>query len=88
MEATELGADNEEETEGFEGVFDLWEEVGRETEGEGNFRGLVEVGLEDSLVEDEETLEDLELMLVGNCAADLVVQLRICKGLFNLQALI
>ena len=88
MEATELGADNEEETEGFEGVFDLWEEIGRETEGEGNFRGLVEVGLEDSLVEDEETLEDLELMLVGNCAADLVVQLRICKRLLNLQALI
>ena len=42
----------------------------------------------DILVEDEETLEDLELMFVGNCAADLVMQLRICKRLLNLQALI
>ena len=88
MEATELTPDDEEHAKGLRGVLNLGQEIRCKPEGKRNFRGLVEVGLEDSLVEDEETLEDLELMLVGNGTADLVVQLRICKRLLNLQALI
>lgn len=77
MESTEVIANNDEHSIWLVWVLHLREEVGCQAEGQGNLGGLVEVGLEDALVEDEEGLEDEEVVLVGNSTTELVEQLRV-----------
>lgn len=48
-------------------------------------RGIVSVHL---LVEDQETLQDLEFVLVGYSATDLVVKVSIIQRLHGLQTLV
>ena len=47
MEPAELVSDNKEHAKGLLRVLDLGEEVRRETEGERDFGGLVEIRFED-----------------------------------------
>lgn len=91
MEPTELIANDEEHAVRLLGILDLRQELGGKPEGESNLGRLIEVGLQDMpgkiletndgserenrLVEDEEALEDLELLLVGDTTTDLVVEL-------------
>jgi hypothetical protein len=58
------------------GIWDWWH-TGR----------LVEVALEDVLVEDEQSLEDLECVLVGSLLSDLKVQVFVRQRLLRLQSL-
>jgi len=88
VEATEVVADDDEHAIGLLGILDLGQEVGGEAEGQGDLRGLIKVRLEDALVEDEEALEDLEVELVVNSAAELVVELRVGEGLHGLETLV
>ena len=88
MESTELVSDNQEHAERLLGVLDFREEIGIEAEGKSNFGGLVEVGLEDVLVEDEESFEDLEFVFVGGGLADLVVKLLVREDLLGLETLV
>jgi hypothetical protein len=48
---------------------------------------LVEVALQDMLVEDEQSFENLESVLVGRFLPDLVVEVLIRQRLFRLQSL-
>jgi hypothetical protein len=48
---------------------------------------LVEVALQDMLVEDEQSFEDLESVLVGRFLPDLVVEIFVRQRLFRLQSL-
>ena len=49
---------------------------------------MVEVGLEDVLVEDEEGFEDLEFVFVGGGLANLVVKFLVREDLLGLETLI
>ena len=88
MESTELVSDDQEHAERLLGVLDFGEEIGIEAERESNFGGLVEVGLEDVLVEDEEGLENLEFVLVGGGLTDPVVKLLVREDLLSLETLV
>lgn len=88
MESTEIIANDEEHPKWRHGVFDFRQEIGREAEGQRDFRGLVKVGLQDVLVEDQEAFQHLELMLIGHCTANLVVEVGIVEGLNCLQTLV
>ena len=56
VEASKFVADNNEHAEWFPGVFYFRQEVGTKTERKRDLRWLVEVGLEDMFVEDQEAL--------------------------------
>jgi hypothetical protein len=47
VEATEVGSNDDENTKWFCRVFYLWKEVAIETERNGDFSRLIEIGLED-----------------------------------------
>lgn len=48
---------------------------------------LVEVALQDMLVEDKQSFEDLESVLVGRLLPDLEVEILVRQWLFRLQSL-
>ncbi len=77
METTEVVPNDEEHAEWFPRVFHLGEEVGCETERQGDLCRLIKVCFEDVLVEDQETLENLQLVFVGDRSPDFVVELLI-----------
>jgi hypothetical protein len=88
VESTEIIANNEEHPEWRHRVLDFRQEIGCEAERQRNLCGLVEVGLQDVLVEDQEAFQHLELMLVWHCAANLVVEVGVVEGLDCLQTLV
>lgn len=88
METTELVSNDQEHAKGLLGVLDLWQELGSESEGKSDFRGLVEVGLEDVLVENEESFENLKFMLVSGSLTNLIVELLVRKDLLGLETLV
>lgn len=75
MEPSKIAPNNHEYAKRLVRVLDVRQEPTIEAEGERDFGWLVEVGLEDMLVEDEERLKDLEIVLVRDRLPDLVVQL-------------
>ena len=88
MEPSELIPDDEEHSKGFPGVLNLGQEVRRKAEGQRDLGRLVEVGLEDVLVKNEEALKNLKVLLVENGATNLVVELCIGERLNSLEALV
>ena len=86
MESTEIGADDEENPERRQGVFDLRQEVRLESEREGDLGRLVKVGLEHVLVEDQQGFEDLGLFVVASLS-DLSDEFGLLQGLFGLEPL-
>jgi hypothetical protein len=86
VESSEVGSNDEEETVRRLGVLDRREELGVKSERQGELGGLVEVGLEDVLVEDEEGLEDLDVVRVRDRLSDLGVKLLIRQRLLRLES--
>jgi len=66
VEASKLIADHNEHPKRLLRILDLRQEIGCQSEGKRDFSGLVEVCLQDVLVEDQETFQYLELVLVGH----------------------
>jgi hypothetical protein len=88
MEPSKIAPNNHEHTKWLVRVFDVRQEPAIEAEGKRDFSRLVEVGLEDVLVEEEERLEDLEIMLVRDRLPDLVVQLLVREWSLRLESLV
>ena len=103
MKSSEIGANYEEHAECLFRVFDFRKETRIQTERKshlcrvirlykkewnGERTGwLVKVAFQHMLVENEQSFEDLEGMLVGSCLADLEVQILVREGLLRLEAL-
>ena len=88
MESSKVAPNDHEHTKRLVRVFDVRQEVAIQAEGERDCGWLVEVGLEDMLVEDEERLEHLEIVLVRNCLPDLVVQLLVRERSLRFESLV
>jgi hypothetical protein len=88
MEPSKVAPNHHEHTERFVRVFDVRQEPAIQAEGERDFGWLVEVGLEDVLVKDEERLEDLKIVFVCDRLPDLVVQLLVRERSFCLKSLV
>jgi len=86
VESTEVGSDDKEDSERGQGVLDLGQKVGFESERQGDLGRLVKVGLEDVLVEYQQGLEDLSLFVVASLA-DLTDELGLLQGLLGLESL-
>lgn len=87
VETAHVGPNDKEHAEGLLGVLDVWEERGVKAERESDLGGLVEVALEDVLVEDEQSLEDLGSVGAACLTTDLGVQVLVRQGLDSLDAL-
>ena len=88
MEPSKIAPDNHEHTERLVRVFNVRQEPAIQAEGERDFGRLVEVGLENVLVEDEERLEDLEIVFIRDRLADLVVQLLVRERSLRFESLV
>ena len=88
MEPSKVAPNHHEHTKRLIWVLDVWQEPAIQAEGKRDFGWLVEVGLEDVLVEDEERLENLEVVLVRDCLPDLVVQLLVRERSLCLESLV
>jgi len=74
VETARLRADDEEHAVEGLGVLNLGEEVGVETEAQGDLGGGEVVGLEDGVVEDTESSKNHLVVLVVNVLGDLVLE--------------
>ncbi len=88
MKSSKFVPYNDEHTKRLLGVFHFGQEVRLKAEGEGDFSGLVEVGFENMFVEDQETLQDLKVLLVEHGTANFVVEFLVCKWLDKFETLI
>lgn len=88
MEASELRTNDKEEAVRLVGVLHVWKEGWVEPEGERDLCRLVEVGLQDGFIEDEEALEDLMVVRIGSRPLDPVLQLLLAENLLRVQSLI
>jgi len=74
MEPSEFVPYNDEHTKRLLGVFHFGQKIRLKAEGKGDFCGLIEVGLKNMFVEDQETLQDLKVLLVEHRTANFVVE--------------
>lgn len=88
VETTEFGTNDKDDTVGLDGVFDFGQEARVQAEGESDLGRGIEVGLEDGLVEEEESLEDLSLVGVVGSLADAVVHLVVVEDLLLDESLV
>lgn len=88
MESTEVASDDQEDAKWRLRVFNLVEEFGVQAERQGDFGGLVEIGLQDVPVEFQKGFQDGEFVLVGDCFAELGFQVVVGEILVRLKALV
>lgn len=88
VEASELGADDQEHAVQGLSVLGFREEAGVETEGKGDLGRGVEVGLQDGLVEDAESGHDHGVVLVDGVLCDQLLKLGFGQSPVNRHALV
>lgn len=88
MESTEVASNDQENAKGCLGVFNLVKEFGVQAERQGDFGGLVEIGLQDVPVEFQKGFQDGEFVLVGDCFTELGFQVVVGEVLVRLKALV